>query len=83
PEAVRGWAGACAAAAGVAIDIASCEHARTTDGRIAVSVGCRVGDAPLRHGVGLHADAAGAALDALVSAINRSAWHCADRRAAA
>ncbi|HDR9699971.1 TPA: 2-isopropylmalate synthase, partial [Burkholderia aenigmatica] len=53
------------------------------DGRIAVSVGCRVGDAPLRHGVGLHADAASAALDAVVSAINRSAWHCADRRAAA
>ena len=54
-EAVRRLAAAFAAAAGAAIDVASCERARTTDGRIAVSVGCRVGDAPLRHGVGLHA----------------------------
>ncbi|WP_269508156.1 2-isopropylmalate synthase [Burkholderia sp. IMCC1007] len=82
-DAVQCAAAAFAAAAGVTIDVASCEHVRTTDGRIAVSVGCRVGDAPLRHGVGLHADAASAALDAVASAINRSAWHCADRRAAA
>jgi 2-isopropylmalate synthase len=76
-------AAAFATAAGATIDVASCEHARTTDGRIAVSVGCRIGDAPLRHGVGVHADAASAALDAVVSAINRSAWQCADRRVAA
>lgn len=82
-ETARRAAAAFAAAAGVAIDVASCEHARTVDGRIAVSVGCRVGDAPPRHGVGVHADASSAALDAVVSAINRSAWHCADRRAAA
>ncbi|NTZ85627.1 2-isopropylmalate synthase [Burkholderia metallica] len=82
-DAVRHFAAAFAAAAGAAIDVASCEHTRAADGRIAVSVGCRVGDAPLRHGVGVHADAASAALDAVVSAINRSAWHCADHRAAA
>ncbi|WP_175977154.1 2-isopropylmalate synthase [Burkholderia sp. BCC1047] len=81
--AARHFAAALAAAAGAAIDVASCEHVRAADGRIAVSVGCRVGDAPLRHGVGVHADAAVAALDAVVSAINRSAWHCADHRAAA
>jgi 2-isopropylmalate synthase len=82
-DAVRRMAAAFATAAGATIDVASCEHAHTTDGRIAVSVGCRIGDAPLRHGVGVHADAASAALDAVVSAINRSAWHCTDRRAAA
>ncbi|KAB0631068.1 2-isopropylmalate synthase, partial [Burkholderia latens] len=82
-DAVQRAAAAFAAAAGTTIDVASCEHARTADGRIAVSVGCRVGDAPLRHGVGVHDDPASAALDAVVSAINRSAWHCADRRAAA
>ncbi|WP_179401199.1 2-isopropylmalate synthase [Burkholderia guangdongensis] len=76
-------AAAFAAAAGTTIDVVSCEHARTADGRTVVFVGCRVGDAPPRHGVGVHADAATAALDALVSAINRSGWHCADRRAAA
>ncbi|CAG9230562.1 2-isopropylmalate synthase [Burkholderia vietnamiensis] len=82
-EVVQQAAAAFAGAAGAPIEVASCEHTRTTDGRIAISVGCRVGDAPLRHGVGVHADVASAALDALVSAINRSAWHCADRRAAA
>ncbi|MBR7900657.1 2-isopropylmalate synthase, partial [Burkholderia multivorans] len=81
--AVQRAAAAFAAAAGATIDVASCEHVRTADGRIAVSVGCRVGDAPLRHGVGVHADASCAALDAVVSAINRSAWQHADRRAAA
>ncbi|MBU9465006.1 2-isopropylmalate synthase [Burkholderia multivorans] len=84
PEAaVQRAAAAFAAAAGATIDVASCEHVRTADGRIAVSVGCRVGDAPLRHGVGVHADASCAALDAVVSAINRSVWQHADRRAAA
>ncbi|CAN0623614.1 2-isopropylmalate synthase [Burkholderia multivorans] len=76
-------AAAFAAAADMTIDVASCEDARAADGRTAVFVGCRVGDAPLRHGVGVHADPAAAALDAVVSAVNRSAWHCAERRVAA
>lgn len=76
-------AAAFANAAGTTIEIVSVESARTVDGRVAVFVGARMGDAPMRYGVGAHEEAVVAAIDALASSINRSDWHCSDRRAAA
>ncbi|KVE38813.1 2-isopropylmalate synthase [Burkholderia sp. TSV86] len=82
-SAVRQSAAAFAAAAGVAIEVMSCEVERTAQGDIAVFVSAKVGGATLRHGVGVHRDPAAAGTDAVVSAINRSAWSHDKRRAAA
>jgi 2-isopropylmalate synthase len=68
-------AGEIATAAGRRIEITSCETVRATDGRVAVFVGCRVGEDTLRHGAGIAADEATAVIDAVISGINRSvAW---------
>ncbi|KGV25454.1 2-isopropylmalate synthase [Burkholderia pseudomallei] len=83
PSAARQAAAAFASAAGVAIDITSCEVERTANGETAVFVGARIGDAALRHGAGVHRDPVAAATDAVASAINRSAWSRDKRRAAA
>lgn len=83
PSAARQAAAAFASAAGVAIDITSCEVERTVNGETAVFVGARIGDAALRHGAGVHRDPVAAATDAVASAINRSAWSRDKRRAAA
>ena len=82
-DAAEHAAAAFAAVAGVTVVIDSCVSVQDADGRTAVFAGCRVGGAPLRHGAGMHTDATTAAFDSIVSAINRSAWHCADHRAAA
>jgi 2-isopropylmalate synthase len=73
-----------ATAAGQPIEITSCETARANDGRIAVFVGCRVGDDRLRHGAGIGADEAAAVVDAVISGINRAAvWSSHERIKAA
>ncbi len=69
-------------AAPSAVDLASFEAARTAGGGWVAFVGCRVGS-ELRHGVGMHDDAATAAADALISALNRFDWESEERRAAA
>jgi 2-isopropylmalate synthase len=74
---------ALSAEAGCPIDVCSYEMARTADGAWAAFVGCRAGNAPLRFGVGVHADAATAAVDALISAVNRFEWSDDERQAAA
>jgi 2-isopropylmalate synthase len=74
---------AIATAAGQAVEVSSYESVRAADGRTAVFVGCRVGEQPVRYGVGVHEDAATAVVDALVSAVNRAVWHPASERAAA
>ncbi|PLZ03424.1 2-isopropylmalate synthase [Burkholderia sp. WAC0059] len=76
-------AGALGAAAGETIEITSCESARTARGDTAVFVGCRVGDQPLRYGVGVAADAKTAALEAVVSGVNRADWTQVESREAA
>ncbi|MEM5434784.1 2-isopropylmalate synthase [Paraburkholderia diazotrophica] len=72
-----------AAAAKQPIEITSFETVRTTDGRTAVFVGCRVGEQPIRHGVGVADDQMTAVVDAVVSGVNRAGWPTADRRVAA
>ena len=74
---------AIAAAAGQPVEIMSCEIQRTTDGRVAAFVGCRVGGQAVRYGVGVSDDEATAVVDAVVSAINRAVWVPVDRRVAA
>ncbi|QJP72820.1 2-isopropylmalate synthase [Burkholderia glumae] len=76
-------AAAFSTAAGTTVEVASIEALRGRDGRCAVFVGARLGGAALRYGVGIHEEPAVAAVDAVISALNRSGWHCADRRAAA
>jgi 2-isopropylmalate synthase len=71
----RRIAGEIATASGRRIEITSCETVRATGGRVAVFVGCRVGEDTLRHGAAIAADEATAVIDAVVSGINRStAW---------
>ncbi|WP_460905411.1 2-isopropylmalate synthase [Paraburkholderia jirisanensis] len=65
------------------IEITSCETVRAGDGRIAVFVGCRVGDEALRYGAGVAADAATAVVEAVVSGLNRSVWPTLERKVAA
>jgi 2-isopropylmalate synthase len=76
-------AGAMTAAAKQPVEITSYESLRTADGRTAAFVGCRVGEQPVRYGVGVGEDAATAVVDAVVSGVNRAAWRPVDRRAAA
>jgi 2-isopropylmalate synthase len=68
----RRVAAAFAAAAGQTIEVISFESTRTTDGRTAVFVGCRVGEHAVRYGVGVSPEAATAVVDAVVSAVNRA-----------
>ena len=68
----RRVAAAFAAVAGQTIEVISFESARTTDGRTAVFVGCRVGEQAVRYGVGVSPEAATAVMDAVVSAVNRA-----------
>ncbi|PMS36428.1 2-isopropylmalate synthase [Trinickia symbiotica] len=65
------------------VELCSFEAMPTAGGGWAAFVGCRVAGEPLRHGVGIHADAATAAADALVSALNRFDWDSDKRQAAA
>jgi 2-isopropylmalate synthase len=80
---VEALARALSAAAGRPIDVCSFETTRTVDGGWAAFVGCRAGSASLRFGVGVHADAATAAADALISAVNRFEWNDDKRQVAA
>ncbi|ALP61182.1 2-isopropylmalate synthase [Paraburkholderia caribensis] len=66
-----------------AIEITSFEAARTTDGRTVVFVASRVGDQPMRHGIGVAEDEMTAVVDAVVSGVNRAGWATVDRRVAA
>ncbi|MGF6531089.1 2-isopropylmalate synthase [Paraburkholderia sp. GAS206C] len=68
----RRVAAAFAAAAGQTIEVISFENTRTTDGRTAVFVGCRVGEHAVRYGVGVSPEPATAVVDAVVSAVNRA-----------
>ena len=68
----RRVAAAFAAAAGQTIEVISFENTRTTDGRTAVFVGCRVGEHAVRYGVGVGPEAPTAVVDAVVSAVNRA-----------
>ena len=80
------WVAAVAAAVSAAarrrIEVCDYEGTRASDGRTAVFVACRVeeerqtegGGQCVRYGVGVHANPATAAADALVSAINRLEW---------
>jgi 2-isopropylmalate synthase len=70
-------------AAAQTIDVCSFEIARMADGGSAAFIGCRVGGELLRHGVGVHENAATAAADALISAVNRFEWEREERQAAA
>jgi 2-isopropylmalate synthase len=79
----RAAAHAMATAARQPVEITSYECLRTADGRTAAFVGCRVGEQPVRYGVGVSEDVATAAVDALVSGVNRALWKPVDRRAAA
>ncbi|WP_133650044.1 2-isopropylmalate synthase [Paraburkholderia flava] len=79
----RRVARAIAAASGESVDVTSCESVQTADGRTAVFVGCRVGGQAVRYGVGIGDAPEAAALDAVVSAVNRAAWPAVDQRAAA
>ncbi|WP_343654663.1 2-isopropylmalate synthase [Paraburkholderia caribensis] len=72
-----------AAVAKHAIEITSFEAARTTDGRTVVFVASRVGDQPMRHGIGVAEDEMTAVVDAVVSGVNRAGWATVDRRVAA
>ncbi len=72
-----------AAVAKHAIEITSFEAARTTDGRTVVFVASRVGDQPMRHGIGVAEDEMTAVVDAVVSSVNRAGWATVDRRVAA
>ncbi|BCZ76613.1 2-isopropylmalate synthase [Paraburkholderia terrae] len=65
------------------IEITSFETARTTDGRTVVFVASRVGDQPMRHGIGVAEDEMTAVVDAVVSGVNRAGWAAVDRRVAA
>lgn len=65
------------------IEITSFETARTTDGRTVVFVASRVGEQPMRHGIGVAEDEMTAVVDAVVSGVNRAGWAAVDRRAAA
>ena len=67
-------AAAVAEVAGVAIEVTSFETAATAKGETAVFVGCRIGDQAMRFGVAMHANAAQAVADAIVSAVNRVRW---------
>ena len=67
-------AAAVASVAGVAIEVTSFETAATAKGETAVFVGCRIGDQAMRFGVAVHANAAQAVADAIVSAVNRVRW---------
>ncbi|MGE8471197.1 MAG: 2-isopropylmalate synthase, partial [Paraburkholderia hospita] len=72
-----------AAASKQTIEITSFETARTTDGRTIVFVASRVGEQPMRHGIGVAEDEMTAVVDAVVSGVNRAGWAAADRRVAA
>jgi 2-isopropylmalate synthase len=72
-----------AAAAAQRVEITSCETVRAADGRIAVFVGCRVGEEAPRHGVGVGNDEATAVIDAVVSGVNRAVWPTLERKVAA
>jgi 2-isopropylmalate synthase len=74
---------AIALAAGEPVEVSSFEGVRTADGRMAVFIGCRVAQQAVRYGVGVHEDAATAAVDAVISAVNRSNWQSDSERAAA
>ncbi|BFG72275.1 2-isopropylmalate synthase [Paraburkholderia terrae] len=65
------------------IEITSFETARTTDGRTVVFVASRVGEQPMRHGIGVAEDEMTAVVDAVVSGVNRAGWAAVDRRVAA
>ncbi|AUT67200.1 2-isopropylmalate synthase [Paraburkholderia hospita] len=72
-----------AAASKQTIEITSFETARTTDGRTVVFVASRVGEQPMRHGIGVAEDEMTAVVDAVVSGVNRAGWAAVDRRVAA
>jgi 2-isopropylmalate synthase len=76
-------ASAIASAAGQPIELLSYESEPTANGRTAVFIGCRVGQQAVRYGVGVHKNAVTAAVDALISAVNRARWHTDSERAAA
>jgi 2-isopropylmalate synthase len=80
---VRTLAQALTAAVGQSIEVSACETMRTADGRIAAFVGCRTSSEAVRFGAGVHADAATAAADALISAVNRFEWDGAQQQSAA
>jgi 2-isopropylmalate synthase len=80
---VEALARALSAAAPRTIDVCSYEATRTARGGWAAFVDCRIGDEPLRYGVGMHDDAVTAAADALISAVNRYGWESERRQAAA
>jgi 2-isopropylmalate synthase len=63
-----------ASVAGVVIEVASFETTATAKGETAVFVGCRIGEQAMRFGVAVHANAAHAVADAIVSAVNRVRW---------
>jgi 2-isopropylmalate synthase len=81
--AVEALARALSAAAPRTIDVSSYEATRTACGSWAAFVGCRVGNEPLRYGVGVHDDAVIAAADALISAVNRFGWESEMQQTAA
>ncbi|MDN7177959.1 2-isopropylmalate synthase [Caballeronia sp. SEWSISQ10-4 2] len=70
----QGVAAAVAEAAGVVMEVTSFETGATAKGETAVFVGCRIGDQAMRFGVAVHANAALAVADAIVSAVNRVRW---------
>ncbi|CAB3753352.1 2-isopropylmalate synthase [Paraburkholderia solisilvae] len=72
-----------ASAAGQRIEITSCETVRAADGRIAVFVGCRIGDDMLWHGAGIGSDEAAAVVDAVISGVNRAVWRSPEHPKAA
>lgn len=79
---VRAIADAMSKAVGATIQIGDYETVRTTDGRTAAFVACRVdgrghaglGAQGVRYGAGVHVNPATATADALVSALNRLQW---------
>ncbi len=81
--AVEALARALSAAAPGTIQVCSYEATRTAGGGWAAFVACRAGDETPRYGVGVHDDAATAAADALISAVNRFGWEGEERQAAA
>ncbi|CAN7513735.1 2-isopropylmalate synthase [Trinickia sp. LjRoot230] len=80
---VAALARALSAVAPCTIDVCSFETTRTARDEWAAFVSCRVGGAPLRFGVGIHENAATAAADALISAVNRFEWDDDSRQRAA
>jgi 2-isopropylmalate synthase len=79
---VQAMADAVSTAARRRVEVCDYDTTRTSDGRTAVFVACRVQEegqsaaasSAVRYGVGVHANPATACADALVSAVNRLEW---------